>query len=455
MDKIAIELSKLPFIETINELKNEIDSYRPFPKDVEDRIFQTLRLRWSYESNAIEGNKYTYGETVTLIMEGLTAFGKTTKDADDLLGHNEALKYMLSLIKDERDFTETDIRDLHKIILVKPYKTKAKTLDGQPTSKTVSIGEYKKLPNHVETSLTGEIHYYATPEETPAMMTELMDWYNINKENNEVHPLVLASLFHHKFVAIHPFDDGNGRLGRILMNLILMRKGFPPIIVKNDDKLNYYNVLNLANRNLYKSLVEYMSDLLQHSLTLYLKGIKGESIEEESDIDKEIALFKKGIKLDQIINIELNDEIKRSTILNNLIPLHNYLYQKLALLLNDLFLENNLTIKFIKLNSIDNVFVNSLEELTNRIEELDSYVLLGYFWKNYKIKDADYRINISIHIEIDFDDAEYKVYYSFDKHDKPKMIFKKYYDDNIKQDEINQFVTEQLKFIMNFLKNNQ
>ncbi len=454
MDNIAIELSKLPFIETINSLKQEIDSYKPVSKEIEDKVFQKLKLDWNYNSNAIEGNKLNYGETVAFLMHGITAKGKTLKDHLDIKGHNEAIGFLLSLIKEDRDISESDIRALHEMILVEEYETDALTPDGQPTKKKIKLGTYKTTPNSVKTR-TGEMHYYASVEETPALMNNLMNWYNENKTNKEIHPIVLASLFHFKFVAIHPFDDGNGRLARILMNLILLRTDLPVIVVKNDDKQNYYGVLSQADNQQFIPLIEYMCDLLQHSLNLYLKGIKGESIEDESDIDKEIALFKKSIRLDQIINIELSDKIKNSTIRNNLVPLHTALYQKLKLLLDDLFIENKFTIKFDKLNSIENVYVDSLEEVLNRIEELDSYLLLGYFWKSFKIKEADYRINISVHLEIDFEDAEYKIYCSFDKHDRSKPIFKKYYDNNINQEEIKQFVTQQVNDIMNFLKINK
>ena len=173
MDKIAIELSKLPFIETINALKAEIDGSKPISKEIEDKVFQKLKLDWNYNSNAIEGNKLNYGETVAFLMHGITAKGKTLKDHLDIKGHNEAINFLLSLVKEDRDISESDIRGLHKMILVEEYDSNAKTLDGQQTNKRVKLGVYKTTPNSVETR-TGEMHYYASPEETPALMTDLM-----------------------------------------------------------------------------------------------------------------------------------------------------------------------------------------------------------------------------------------------------------------------------------------
>ena len=139
-------LSQLPFLEDLNEIKRELDTLRPLSQEVEGRVMQKIRLEWNYHSNAIEGNKLTFGETYSFLMYGLTAKGKPLKDHLDIRGHNEAINFLISIIKDDRDLTEADIRDLHKMILVEPYQTKAQTADGQLTSKTILLGEYKKSP---------------------------------------------------------------------------------------------------------------------------------------------------------------------------------------------------------------------------------------------------------------------------------------------------------------------
>lgn len=104
--------------------------------------------------------------------------------------------------------------------------------------------------------------------------------------------MVLAALFHYKFVAIHPFDDGNGRLSRILMNLILMRNGYPPVVIKIEDRQAYYSNLSLADTGNYFPFIEFIGDYLTTSLNLYLKAIEGGDIDEPEDLDKEIVLFK-------------------------------------------------------------------------------------------------------------------------------------------------------------------
>ncbi|MBS1935830.1 MAG: Fic family protein, partial [Bacteroidetes bacterium] len=315
------ELSKLPFIDEINQLKAEADSFKPLSKETEDRILQKFRLDWNYHSNAIEGNKLTYGETVAFLLEGTTAKAKPLKDHLDIKGHDEAVKYLISLVKDKNYLlTETEIRNLHKLLLKEPYWVDAVTPDGLSTRKEIKIGEYKSSTNHVITP-TGETHYYATLEQTPIMMGELMEWYKDAKEDKAIHPLILASLFHHQFVAIHPFDDGNGRMARLLMNMMLMQETYPPVVVKQEDRQNYYQVLRQADAGELIPICEYMSNLLKHSLTIYIKGAKGESIAEEDDVDKEIKLFVKSKITNEKLGRKYSIEYQQQIISNSIVPL--------------------------------------------------------------------------------------------------------------------------------------
>ncbi|NJL75754.1 MAG: Fic family protein [Saprospiraceae bacterium] len=242
MLEIAQLVSQLPIIEHVKDLFSAVEEVRPIPESIEQRIMQKFRLDWNYNSNAIEGNQLTYGETLSFLMYGLTAKGKPFKDHLDLKGHNEAINYLLELVADGRGLTETDIRQLHRITLVEPYQNTAMSPSGQLTKKTIQIGKYKTSPNHVITQ-TGEIHYYATPEETPGLMNDLMDWLRRATYQKDIHPVVIAALFHHSFTIIHPFDDGNGRLARILMNLILLNHRFLPVIIPKEERNIYFDTL--------------------------------------------------------------------------------------------------------------------------------------------------------------------------------------------------------------------
>ena len=279
----------------IQFLKSELDALRPLGREQEAIIMQKFRLDWNYHSNHLEGNSLTYGETKALILFGLTAQGKPLKDHFEITGHDEAIKWIEDIIKQERPLTESFIRELHTLLLQKPYEVDAITPDGKPTKRRIEIGQYKTAPNHVLTK-TGEIFRFATPEETPAKMHDLMEWFRQKQANSETEPVLLAAEFHYRFIRIHPFDDGNGRTARLLMNFILMQYGYPPVIIKTEDKENYFNMLRLADAGNIEPFVNYIAENLSRSLEIMIKGAKGENIDEPDDLDKEIALLEQKLK---------------------------------------------------------------------------------------------------------------------------------------------------------------
>ena len=278
------------------ELKNHLDSLRPIDKEKEAIIMQKFRLDCNFHSNHLEGNSLTYGETKALILFGITAQGKPLKDTLEITGHNEAINWVIDLVKGERPLTENFIRELHSLLLQDSYK-ESKNADGEIVPRKISDGKYKTTTNHVET-VTGEIFYFATPEETPAKMFDLLNWYSQKTKEENANPILLAAEFHYKFIRIHPFDDGNGRTARILMNFILMQFGFPPVIIKTEDKANYFAALQMADAGNIEVFINYIAQNLARSLEIMIAGAKGESIEEEDismkikDLEQKIAALK-------------------------------------------------------------------------------------------------------------------------------------------------------------------
>lgn len=312
----------------IDELKREIDSLRPFNETTEAIVEQKLRVDWNYNSNAIEGNQVSRGETELFLEQGLTAKGKPFKDYLDIRGHDEAIGFLKDLVSRKEPLTEAVIRELHKILLVEPYETPAEALDGTPTTKIVRLGEYKSLPNHVKT-VTGAIHYYARPEETPALMEGLINWYRGQNDASELHPVVISSLFHHRFTAIHPFDDGNGRMARLLMNLILMQHQLPPAVLRFEKRNEYLSALQQADSGTHSTLIGEIADEVIRSLATILRGAKGEDIEEPDDIDKEIRLLKQ--QLQHIEDpVELDEVVQNGVFAKSIQPLFRRLGGKLA-----------------------------------------------------------------------------------------------------------------------------
>jgi Fic family protein len=446
----AEELSKLPFLEEINLLKKEADGFKPLTKETEERILQKFRLDWNYHSNAIEGNQLTYGETVAFLLEGITAKAKPLKDHLDIKGHNEAVEYLISIVK-EKDYllSEADIRNLHKIILHEPYWVDAITPGGLSTKKEIKIGEYKSMANHVKTP-TGEIHYYATPEQTPIIMGELMEWYKEATVDNLIHPLIFATLFHHQFVAIHPFDDGNGRMARLLMNLLLMQKDYPPIIIKQDDRQNYYQVLRQADVGELIPICEYMSDLLKHSLKIYIKGARGESISEEDDVDKEIMLFIKSKITDERLGRKYSKEYQDLILSNSITPLIQHLFDKIKLF-EELFTgvgisflayyKNRLSTASFDKKTFQNIheYFESLKEIGLRKFGISCYFL------DYKFLPTTFTVSVIIGVRFDYSyyfiDNLKKLSEEYDS-DVEETIVSKYYGEQLTKEEIDFIVKD-------------
>ncbi|MCT2562959.1 Fic family protein [Chryseobacterium herbae] len=375
-------LEKLDGIKTIDKQKKSIDSHRPFSKELENKIFQKLKLDWNYNSNAIEGNQLSYGETVAFLNFGLTAKGKPFKDHLDIKGHNEAIEFMLQLIKEDRPLSENDIKDLHKIILVEPYLSKTVSPEGVEFQKEIKIGQYKTSPNHVKT-VSGDIHYYTNPEDVIFEMNNLLQWYK-DAEKENLHPVVISAIFHHKFTSIHPFDDGNGRLARILSNFILLKHNYPVIVIKNKDKIQYYSTLNIADNGIYEDLVNLFAENIAHSFETMQKAINGENINEVDDLDKEIELFVKSqINSSNSLDLEKNQD---SIVQKYVINLLNYLLPKLNKF-ESLFQESYYSFSDLRFS------IDDYKSLTDNIKN-DNTLLLG--------EELDVLISFNDHIKDEF-----------------------------------------------------
>jgi len=262
----------------LDRLRADLDALRPLAPEQQARVMQRFRLDWNYNSNALEGNSLTLGETRSLLLHGLTADGKPLRDHLDIRGHNEAILALEEVVRDERPLTEQFIRELHQLTLGEPHYKPAQTPDGLPTRKRVVPGQYKTAPNNVLTA-TGEMFYFASPEETPAQMTDLLAWYRRETEHPTLHPVALAAEFHYRFVRIHPFDDGNGRLSRLLMNLVLMRHGYPMTVIQNADRNRYLAALAQADAGEPEPFLRFIGEAVEVSLRLMLRAAKGEPLD--------------------------------------------------------------------------------------------------------------------------------------------------------------------------------
>ena len=303
----------------IESLYKEWQSLQPLKEQDQSRLNQKFMLEFNYNSNHIEGNTLTYGQTEMLLMFGKVVDEANMKDLEEMKASNVGLKMVKEAALDkEQPLTEYFIRTLHQTLLREDYTVYRQLPDGTNTSYVVHAGHYKTRPNSVITA-TGEHFEYASPEETPALMTDLLQWYNQAEADGNMSPIELASLFHYRYIRIHPFEDGNGRISRLIVNYILYRHGYPMIVVKSNDKNNYLTALNRcdiaigpvpsdgahAELSQISPFVHYMVSCLERALIISIKGAKGESIEDADDWRKNLKLKYR----DQINKPEITEEV--------------------------------------------------------------------------------------------------------------------------------------------------
>lgn len=288
----------------IKTLFSEWQALQPLSAENRKRLDNKFLLEFNYNSNHIEGNTLTYGQTMSLLIHGKVEGNAPMRDYEEMKAHHAALEYVKQAAKEsERPLTEAFIRQVHQIMMKEDY-TVYDNRGGKPIQYTVHVGIYKTRPNSVKTQ-TGELFEYASPEETPSLMTDLVAWYNAAKAEGKLSPLQLASLFHFRYIRIHPFEDGNGRIARLMVNYILSSFGYPMIVVHTEDKNNYLSALEKcdditgpvpsdgahAALEQITPLVEYLEQCLERALRISIKAAKGEDIEEEDDMQKKLAIL--------------------------------------------------------------------------------------------------------------------------------------------------------------------
>ena len=275
----------------INKLFKKWNGLQPLKQEYQDKLNKKIQLEWNYNSNHIEGNTLTYGETQLLLFFDRHEGGHKERHYMEMKAHDAAINKIRELSKNkEQNLTEKDIREINQIILKEPFFKKALTPDGISTQKKIIPGEYKKQPNHVKTE-TGNIFKFAEPWEVPAKMNDLMTWFNecLKKPIPSIASFIAE--LHHRFILIHPFDDGNGRIARLWINYSLLFLGYPPLVIKSNDKENYFIALNKADTGDMNSFAIYLGNILIQWLKTGIKAAKGESIEDSTDIDKEVEIY--------------------------------------------------------------------------------------------------------------------------------------------------------------------
>ena len=220
------------------------NSLQPLSEHDRHRLNKRFTIDFNYNSNHIEGNTLTYGQTELLLFFGKVNGAAKLKDCEEMKASNVCLKLSLAESQ-EKNFplTQNFIRQLHRTLLREDYQVHYIRPDGNASSYTIHAGQYKTRPNSVVTRY-GDIFTYASPEETPSLMSDLVDWYNLSEREEKLSPVDLAALFHYRYIRIHPFEDGNGRIARLMVNYILAKHGYPLLVVRSRQKNDYLEALH-------------------------------------------------------------------------------------------------------------------------------------------------------------------------------------------------------------------
>lgn len=235
--------------ERIEQLKAELDTRRPLTQGELERLNEEFMIEFTYNSNAIEGNTLTLQETA-MVLEGITIDQKPLKDHLEAVGHKDAFLYVQDIVSNKIPLTEFVIKNIHSLVLM-----------NKPEDK----GVYRRVPVRIMGAFTEPVQPYMIEPKITELLAEN------EKRKATMNIIERVARFHLEFESIHPFIDGNGRTGRLLMNFELMQNGYPPINVKFTDRKRYYDAFDSYSRNqdtkpMTNLIAEYVAERLEQYL---------------------------------------------------------------------------------------------------------------------------------------------------------------------------------------------
>jgi len=243
-------------LKVIQEKKARLDAQRPLPADMQRNFLEWFRIELTYTSNAIEGNTLSRAQTALVVEKGITVEGKSITEHLEAINHAKAFEYIQSLESQEiANITERTILDIHSIIL-----------HGIDPS---NAGRYRTVPVRI----AGSTVILPNPLKVPNLMNDYIAWLHKQKRS----AVDLAAEAHIRLVSIHPFTDGNGRTARLLMNLMLMQNGYPPAIIRKEDRNTYINSIEKGQLTSdFSDYYPFIFRAVERSLDIYLEALEGD-----------------------------------------------------------------------------------------------------------------------------------------------------------------------------------
>lgn len=410
--------------------QRQIENYGKLSEDVLKKINYRIRLDWNYYSNRMEGGTLTRSETRD-VMVGIGVI-KPIKDVTEMNGHDKVVLDLLKIGKGDLRISEKRIKDIHTAIMYE---------DNDKLKK--EIGQWKSEPNEIINYKNEKVRF-SEPADVAEEMHKMTDWLNAeidhfyHPKKEALHPVILAAKFHIKFVSIHPFYDGNGRTARILTNLILISLGYPPIVIKDEHRKEYYSLLGDIQSYGGESdlFYKFIGERVIETQNIYLKAVAGESIDEEDDLDKRLKLLEQ-----QFEAISEEDEVKELLTKHTVDKVINngwFIYFIVELVPEILkferfFLDERHLIfavgsgeRLLKKGQLND---SMLDVLRKRVLELkDGYLdslNLGIQLNFLKFRKGGMdSFDMDYHIDVDFSNTNYKVSYAEHNAEKKETISK-------------------------------
>ena len=427
-------------LRSIESLRHRIEANGVLPEELLRKIEYKFRLECNYNSNKIEGGTLTKPETRSVMIGNITVQGKPLKDIREMKGHDEVMKDIFRIGRQEKKLSEKRIREIHRRIIA------AETAEEEQ-----EIGQWKKSGNHV-INYRGEKFEFASPSDVPEAMHQLLDWLNAGLDQihrrapKAPHPLLLAFEFHLRHLTIHPFTDGNGRTARLLTNLLLVSLGYPPFWVLEGGEKDQYNRY-LADVQCYGGspdlLYTFLAGLVERSLHLTLDAIEGKEIEDMDDWKKELRILKSELTNADRFTRSKSREAIDDVFFNSVQPAVLKIMEELRAFV-DLFI------------SLQPFFggdgrLMPLSEQNTPEKNYQAQNVTSVFEFNYNLngfKKSEKPFDVHLHLKWRLNDYTYDLLTHTSQTDKYEMPYDRFYDDPT----IQQIVKECAKFVLDEIK---
>jgi Fic family protein len=404
-------------LKRIDDNQHKIAAHGAFNQELLNKVNYKLRLDWNYYSNRMEGGTLTREETRSVMVGNIDVSGKPLKDVMEMNGHNKMVLEVLKMSAGTLRISEKRMKEIHAAIMYE-----------EDDSKRIEIGNWKSVPNEIINYQNEKIDF-ALPSQVPDKIHSLLD--NINayldayfKGKAKEHPIAKIAQFHIDFLTIHPFYDGNGRTARVLTNILLMACKYPVVIIKEEQKSNYYRLL--ADIQVYGGAQDlfyiFLGERIIDTQEILLKAIDGKEIDEPNDLDKKILLLTKELEA-----VDPNEEVKLQLNKESFYNIYNsWISELLSIAIPSIQKFNHL---FTGINHSINIsngiggtqFINEpYQEIISKIQESFPEKTNSYNWHEVSvfihahygtfIKGGLNTFGCNYHIEIKFFQIKYEVW---------------------------------------------